>query len=175
MQCSADIRHELENDSRFTIYSEAMDSLFRTHKIYSWNLKKIAVGKIRRYKNKKLSLLTDTDNYRYLCNPESEDNIAAYQKYCNDNSNLKDNAKRSEEVFKGLINTFSSESYDPQKGIIVVDQYNCILDGLHRSCILLKQFGPAHEITVLQMKIEHGMRIKLLSPLFETIQKLKKQ
>lgn len=173
MQDYSRIRNELESDSRFRIHPEALDSLFRTHKIYSWKLTKITVGKLRRYKNKKLSLLTDTDNYRFLCDPESAESKAAYAAYCKDSSNLKDNSNRSENTFRDLMDTFSSEKYDPKKGIVIMDQYHCILDGLHRSCILMKRFGTDYEITVLQMKIEHGKRIKFLSPLWEFVQKIK--
>lgn len=165
-------KEELTNDTRFRINPEALESLFRTHQIYSYELTELAVGKIRRYKNKKLSLLTATDNYRYLCNPDSAENRVAYQKYCSDSTNLKDNAGRSEDTFRALMEQFGSEPYDPQKGIIIVDQYNCILDGLHRSCIFLKLFGADYKLTVLRMTIQHGSRIKLLSPLFELKQKL---
>ena len=165
-------RKELESDPRFRINPEALDSLFRTHQIYSYELTEIPVGKIRRYKNQKLSLLTDTDNYRYLVNPDSDENKAAYQRYCKDATNTKDNAGRSEEMFQALMTQFQKEPYDPQKGIIIVDQYNCILDGLHRSCIFLRLFGADHPLTVLRMTIQHGNRIKLLHPLFELKQAL---
>ncbi len=166
-------REQLENDKRFFINPDTLSSLMKHHKIFCYDMANIKIGRIRRYKDKKLSTLYDTDNYRYVANPGAEENRAAYRAYCSKKENLKDNPDRSEALFNELIGKFGREDYDPEKGVIIIDQYNCIVDGFHRSCILLHRFGPEHEITVLKIKYETGYRIKLLSPFFELNQRLK--
>lgn len=164
-------REQLEKDSRFYINSETLSSLMKHHKIYSYDIEEIKLGHIRRYKDKKLSTLYATDHFKYVTDPNSEENRRTYRVYCAQKENLKDNPNRSEAVFNTLIDTFVNEDYDPKKGIIIIDQYHCIVDGFHRSCILLHKLGSEHPVTVLKLTYETGYRIKLLSPFFELKQK----
>lgn len=159
-------REQLEQDDRFCIDPNALSSIIAHHSIYSYRLKNIKLGQIRRYKDKKLTSLADTDIYHYVTDPGSEENRQKYQVYCSNMENRKDNPNRSEALFDSLIDTFGKEAYDPQKGILVIDQYRCIVDGFHRSCIFLQHYGPDHVVKVLQLKYHTGHRIKLLSLLY---------
>ena len=51
-----------------------------------------------------------------------------------------------------LRNSIAQEGYRPDKGIIVIKKGNIVLNGYHRTCILLHQFGPEYEIMALQQK-----------------------
>ena len=167
------LREQMERDDRFDINPITMDSLFGCRTIYKYKLKKIEIGKIRRFENKKISMLQETDTYRYLEDPESEENQMAYEEYCKQGKNLKDNPNRSQDTFMSLKDTFEEEKYDPKKGIIVINQYNCIVDGFHRSCIFLKKYGPQYQVEVLQIKCSCERRLPILSFIFELKMKFK--
>ena len=42
-------------------------------------------------------------------------------------------------------------SYDPRRMPVVSGAGNVVIDGQHRCCILLAEFGPDHEIDVLRL------------------------
>ena len=46
----------------------------------------------------------------------------------------------------------SMREYDPKSMPVVLGPRNIIQDGQHRSCILLKRFGPDHLIDVLRIE-----------------------
>lgn len=49
---------------------------------------------------------------------------------------------------KLLEKNFISEGYKPNKGLISIGMDYKILDGHHRYCLLLKEYGGEHEIIV---------------------------
>ena len=53
--------------------------------------------------------------------------------------------------FQTLERKINKEGYNPQKSAIVINQNNELLDGLHRSSILLYKYGPDYEIPVVQV------------------------
>lgn len=118
-------------------------------KIKDYKIVEIPVGRIRRYLDGKLFDLYHTDAYRLLSNPKEESIRDNYEKYCKKYCYEYEN--RSEQRFLDLYNDLGNEDYNPQKGIIVVDQLYIIADGQHRSCILLKKYGPKHKIKVLKI------------------------
>lgn len=136
------------NDNRFRIDNEVMSCL-NGRKILYYTIVELPIKRIKRNLHGKIISLQETDVYRYLCEPTKEDVIAQYQKYCD--ANNADNKERSINTFNKLINTIEIEDYDIKKGIVIVDQFNCILDGQHRVCILRNKYGEEYVIRALKL------------------------
>lgn len=148
-------KEELVNDNRFYIDERNINRLIMDHPIKSYCLKSIKVGMILRkhsYCNSVVPLCK-TNVYKYLNG--GEEGKKAYEEFkriCNYSP------LRSEEIFNNLIEQIESSDYDIQKGAIVVDQYNLVLDGMHRSSILLHKYGANHKIQVVQFKNVYSIR-----------------
>ena len=168
-----DIRNKMEQDPRFFVNNETMDSLFANHTIYDYRIEEIPVGKIRRTVKKKIYKLEDTINYKVLVNRYDGKMIKEYNDYSRMTNNTKDNSSRSLKTYDSLINTFTIEDYSLEKGAIIVNQYNFIVDGLHRSCILLDKYGPNYKIEVVKIHCKVAKRTVLTAPLFEILLQIK--
>lgn len=142
----------LKEDNRFKINETTMNYILK-QKIKRYKIIKLSLGKIYRVYEGKVYFLEDTDVYKYLKNSTSQKNALKYKKYCQ--KNKMDNPSRSESEFNLLIEMFEKTDYDVKKGIIIVNQFNVIIDGQHRSCILLDKYGPHYEIEVLKIYYEH--------------------
>ena len=141
---------QIKNDKRFYVNPITL-SLMEKRDIRSYEVVQIPVGKIRRHLDGKVFSLYKTDVYRYLAD-ESEAAKKKYKEYAAAPFNQEDNPNRSPEEYDKLITNFTKEEYDIHKGIIIINQYNCIMDGQHRCCIMLKEHGEDHIITVLRVK-----------------------
>ncbi len=58
---------------------------------------------------------------------------------------------------KQLRHTFIQERYDIKKGIIRVGVDNKIINGNHRYCLLLEEYGGEYEIMVDKILITYGV------------------
>lgn len=141
-------KQELLHDGRFRINPDAVE-MVTSRPIKRYKLSEIQVGKIRRmWKNRVFSLYRTTP-YKYLMKKNDPEVKEAYSEYC-ERSKM-DNPNRSEEVFNELEDDFDIQAYDIAKGVIIVDQLSIIVDGQHRSCILLKKYGEKCKIPVLRL------------------------
>ena len=88
----------------------------------------------------------DTKVYKYLTG--TSDGIAAYQEYID----ICDVPFRSFDCYNQLIKEVNENGgYDIKKGAIVVDQNYFIIDGQHRSCLLLYKYGAKYKVKVVQI------------------------
>lgn len=157
-------KDNLRNDTRFYINETTLECLTRSP-IKRYKLLELEVGRIHRYLDNSVYSLYKTDPYQFLAHMDEPDAQKQYQKYCN--RAMSDNPDRSESLFRNLIDGFG-KNYDPQKGIIVIDQLNCVVEGQHRCCILLKKYGEAHKITVLRLVYSnYSIRVYMLNMLYE--------
>jgi len=111
---------------------------------------RIKVGDIKRRWGDKVYSLTECSPYKYL---ETRDE-KIYQKYIQKHINLglaNVNTAWDIQSFLKLEKSIQKNGYDPTKSVIVVNQDNIILDGQHRSCLLLYQYGKDYEIPVIQV------------------------
>lgn len=158
---------QMKQDTRFSITPDEMDALFRYHAITDYSFEKIKLGDILRYKDHRLVSISETINYAYLENSSNSAIRERYIEYCSDWDNLKDNPERSEETYRKLIQIMETQHYDVRTSAIVINQYDCIVDGLHRSCILLKKYGKDYEVEVVRINYDCGLRIRILYPLYK--------
>lgn len=148
-------RQEIENDNRFFINSVTLTDILRRVNIKRYELRHVKIGRLR-HNYGKLMAIYETIPYKFLDNPTDEKCIKDYLEYCDIPSAKKDNPDRSIDCYNNLMNHFSVEEYNIQKGIIVIDQFYKIQEGLHRSCILLKKYGSQHKVQVLYIVTTHN-------------------
>ena len=160
-------REELEKDNRFRIDDKELDLLFSKLHIYSYSFETLEIGKLRRFNDGEIVSIKDTINYRYILHPENSVLSDEYQKYCREKDNLIDNPNRSQSVYFSLRDELSINEYDPQKAAIIVNQYNIIEDGLHRSCIILAHHGEKYKVKVVKIRRKNSRKLLYLSPIYE--------
>ena len=154
-----DIITQLKNDKRFYIDKWNFDRITEKE-ILRYKYVEIPVGRIRRYFNSKVFSLKKTDSYIFLDNLNDKDSRQKYIEYCQ--KYCADNNKRGVKYFEELIDKFKTDNYDPKKGVIVVNQNYFIVEGQHRSCILLKKYGPRKKINVLKIYYKKNNLIDIL-------------
>ena len=96
----------------------------------------------RRWFDGRILTLDECEPFKYL-NGDTQ----AYEAYCEENKALSGFAMDSCR-FDQLVSDM--EEYDPLSMPVVMGPNNIIFDGQHRSCILLKKYGPDHVIQVLR-------------------------
>ena len=168
-------REDLEKDSRFKIHKKELDWLFSKLHIYKYSFEEIQLGKLRRLADDRLISLSETVNYKFITNPEDLSLKSQYKEYCKDQENLSDNPERSHLIYANLKDELLSNQYDPKKAVIIINQYNIIEDGLHRSCILLAQYGEKYKVKVVKIKRKYSKKMIFLSPIYEIKHLFKKQ
>ncbi len=136
------------------------------------------LNKICRWDNKKRKLikLNKTVNFQFLANQKSKKAFAEYAEYCKKPANLADNKNRSPDNFINLYKKILKEGYDPKKGVIVVDQYDTVIVGLHRACILL-YIGELAKIPVVKVNIKSSRlhKIPFLIPVYKVFNYIRKR
>ena len=116
----------------------------------TFSLTRIKVGNIKREWNGKVYSLTECSPYKYLQTRDEK----IYQKYVQkhiDMGFVGTNTAWNIQPFLDLEKSILKNGYDPTKSVIVINQDNIILDGQHRSCVLLYKYGPDYEIPVVQV------------------------
>lgn len=148
-------KEELINDKSFYIDDRNINRLLNEHPVKCYRVKSMKVGMIlRRMSNcDNVVPLCQTYVYKYLeGGEEGKKAYEEFRKICNYSP------LRSEEIYNNLIQQIDASDYDIKKGAIVVDQYNLILDGMHRSSILLRKYGANHIIQVVRFDNVYSLR-----------------
>ena len=149
----------LINDKRFYLDEFNIDRLLKNN-ITDYQITNIKLGKIKRFFDNKISDMEEMQAYKY-CN-DKEKYEEEYINYCEVICKDKGNSNRTKEEFDKLIDNINENGYDPEKGIIVIDQFNFIQEGQHRVCVLLNKYGKDYEIKVLKIHImDYGIKTYL--------------
>lgn len=139
---------QIRQDKSFFIDDRNINRLM-DRPLLSYKVKSIKLGMILRTiaATNIISTLENTRVYKFLKGDDK--GKSAYRDYIR----LCNNASfRSESAYNSLIENFSNNDYDIKKGAIVLDQYNLLLDGQHRACILLKKYGRNYKVDVVQFE-----------------------
>lgn len=155
------VAEKLLADNRFVLDDEFAYRGIEGKKIKRYAIEELRLGDIRRrWFDGKVYRLAECAPYKYL-----DGNIDGYSDYCayHKEHNL---PAMSLERFNSLISSIQEKGFD-DRFIVVVNEDNIIMDGQHRSCVLLKQYGEDHVIKVL--KIYHDKQL-----LLKTLRNLKK-
>lgn len=135
----------LLDDPRFVIDPEFMYRVLEFTRIGRYEVVRVKLGDIRRvWFDDRAYGLDACAPYRYLSGQED-----AYARYCDENNARQSYFKTTAERFAELRESMAE--YDPKRMPVVFGERNIVLDGQHRACILLKKFGPDHEIEVLRI------------------------
>ena len=143
-QCRKYSGLRLLDDDRFELDYEFVYKRLETKKIYDYKVDTIKLKDLRRsWIDKKLYTLAECSPYKYL-----QGNDEQYQNYCKINSEVSP-FDMSKERFDKLIQSIK-KSYDARK-MPVVNKDNVIMDGQHRTSVLLYLYGEDYEIPVLRL------------------------
>lgn len=135
----------LLEDDRFKIDYDFFYRVLEMRRIRRYEVVRVALGSIRRaWVDGRLYPLSECAPYKYL-NGDAD----AYAEYCSTNR-LYTGFEMSAQRFDSLCRDM--ETYDPKSMPVVRGKRNIIIDGQHRSCILLNKFGPDHLIDVLRIE-----------------------
>ncbi len=134
----------LLDDSRFIIDDEFFYRVLETRHVKGYEVVRIRLGDIHRKRNDgSLCALEACEPFLFL-----RGDAFAYESYCQDNRQTTGFAM-SPERFESLRREM--RTYDPRRMPVVRGKDNVLMDGQHRCCILLDQYGPDHEIDVLRI------------------------
>jgi hypothetical protein len=111
-------------------------------------VKEIALKDINRNWKGNILKLNECAPYAYLGGAKKE-----YVDYCNENKQLH-KIEMSVDRFDALLNNIEQNGYNPKSMPVLNAKDNVIMDGQHRSCYLLKKFGPEHRIKALFLEYE---------------------
>lgn len=155
-------KEELQSDSRFYINQTTLDDIFKrnNNRISRYDLIDVNIGKLRRSLYGRISPLYKTEPFMFLNNPDDPEAIDVYEAYCDIPGARKDNPNRSVSYFRQFMRDFTGD-YDIGKGAIIIDQYYRIQEGLHRSCILYKKYGPDYKVRVIRFHILYSFKTRL--------------
>lgn len=148
-------KEELINDKRFYIDDRNINRLLNDHPVKSYQVTFIKVGMILRKLSNCDNIVPLNQTYVYKYLEGGEVGKRAYEEF---RKICKYSPLRSEEIYDNLIQQIGNTDYDIKKGAIVVDQYNLILDGMHRSSILLRKYGANHIIQVVRFDNVYSLR-----------------
>ena len=76
-----------------------------------------------------------------------------YKNYCVENKRIY-GWNMSQDRFDALLNNIEQNGYNSKSMPVINAKDNTIIDGQHRSCYLLKKFGPEHKIQALFLEFE---------------------
>ncbi|MDO4184519.1 MAG: hypothetical protein Q4D11_04710, partial [Rhodospirillales bacterium] len=134
----------LLEDNRFELDYDFVYKRLETQKIFDYKIDKIKLKDLRRsWVDRKLYTLTECSPYKYL-----QGNCEQYQRYCKLNSEVSP-FDMSKERFDELIESIK-KSYDTRR-MPVINKDNVIMDGQHRTSVLLYLYGEEYEIPVLRL------------------------
>ena len=135
----------LLDDPRFKLDYEFFYKVLEPMRIWRYDVVRIRLGDIKRYwYDGRVYPLSECAPYKYL-----NGDGAAYDEYCRANE-----AQTGFAMTRGRFESLRADmaEYDPLMMPVVQGSCNILLDGQHRSCILLKKYGPDHEISVLRIR-----------------------
>lgn len=135
----------LLDDDRFRLDADFMYRILERKPVVSYEVAEIRLGDIRRiWADGRAEPLTACAPYRYL-----EGDADGYDRYCRENAKAY-GFRMSQGRFEALRR--SMDDFDPRWMPVVYGDGNIILDGQHRSCILLHRHGPEHRIRVVRIR-----------------------
>ena len=130
-------------DPRFILDDEFFYHALETHIVTGYEVKRMKLKDIRRRKlNRTVCSLSDCEPFHYL-----NGDVGGYREYCENNRKVS-GYEMSPEKFDALRASMERE-YDPRRMPVVQGPDHIIRDGQHRCCILLRKYGPEHEIDVV--------------------------
>ena len=138
---------ELQNSKDFFVDAYNARHLAKLQ-ITGYKITSIKVKNIIRYYDDEVSTLYNTDVYRYLSTDQKYDE--AYNVYIRKYP-AGDHPGRSLADFKKLIKSLDEQGYDIHKGAIFINEYGMILEGQHRCCYYLYNYGPEYELKVVKL------------------------
>ena len=150
------VEEALLADNRFVLEDEFVYRGIESKKIKRYAIEEMRLGDIKRHWfDGKIYKLTECAPYRYL-----QGDFDGYSEYCayHQEHNL---PAMSLERFNTLISSIEEKGFD-DRYIIVVNEENVIMDGQHRSCVLLNKYGEDHMIKVLKIYIDKQVIRKTL-------------
>lgn len=151
-----DMLRAIKDDNRFNISDKALTDVLNRFPIKKYEVEKIKLGSIRYNWQGQLYSINETATYDYISNNNLERYIN-YIKIVKTDSFGRINKQISDIITKDLsncrntIDTILTKGYDVQKSIVIINDRNVLVDGLHRISILFKIFGPEYEIAVLKL------------------------
>lgn len=135
----------LLEDDRFDLDAEFFYRILERKPVVSYEVVDVRLGDICRiWEDGRAHSLSECAPYRYL-----DGDGEGYDRYCAENAKIFGFAM-SRARYDDLMR--SMETFDPRKMPVVYGDANVILDGQHRSCILLKRFGPDYQIKVVRIR-----------------------
>ena len=138
--CSA-IR--LLDDPRFELDCDFFYRGLEMFPLSGYEVAEIRLGDIRRiWPDQRAYPLDALPPYRYIGG-----DVEGYERYCRENAET--GFRMSRARFDALRESMAE--FDARRMPVVVGCGNFLMDGQHRSCILLKKFGPDHKIKVLRL------------------------
>lgn len=140
----------LSHDNRFFIDDENLGYL-RTLGVYKYDVDSIKLGQILRDYEDGLYPISHALPYRFIINPDDAQTLQEYERYCRLSRNQIGIEDRSPEAFLSLKKEVLANGYDLSRGAIVIDQFNIIVEGQHRCCILLDEYGANHRVNVVRV------------------------
>lgn len=148
---SKKIVERMRTDTHF--YIDDANIRYLAHlNILDYKVVNVQVGSILRDYKDGLYPLDRTLPYKVITQPDNLSIQEAYMQYCNETRNQIGAEDRSLDGLHKLNAHLQVDPYDPLKGVVVIDQYNIILEGQHRSCIMLAQHGPDYSITAVRVR-----------------------
>ena len=134
----------LLDDPRFDLDFDFFYRSLEMLPIRSYEVVEVRLGDIRRiWTDRRAYPLDELPPSRYLAG-----DVAGYEAYCSDNA-VRTGYRMSRERFDALCESMAD--YDDRRMPVVLGDGNFIMDGQHRSCILLRKFGPDYRIRVVRI------------------------
>ena len=138
----------LLDDKRFVLNNEFFYRSLESKKIIDYQIKKMAIKDIKReWKGKKYNL-DQCSPYKYLNGDKKR-----YITYCAENKK-RFKVDMSVNRYDNLITSIETNGFDSKNMPVINAKNNVIMDGQHRSCYLMKKFGPNYKVKALFLYIE---------------------
>ena len=135
----------LLEDERFSIDYDYFYKALELHPIFSYKIKLMKLGEIRRYWEGRYYSLRECSPFAYICG-----DVERYEQYTEVNSGAMAH-EMSSERFDKLIKSLEESGFDEKFLPIVCAKDNTIWDGQHRCCWLISKYGEEHIIPVLYL------------------------
>jgi len=139
----------LVSDERFDLDADFVYKIleWQRDKLSEYLFTKTSISEIKRRWFHDFIPLHDLAPYRYL-----DGDTNTYDEYCA--YHIKHNlSSMTRERYDTLIASFKQNGFDQRKAIVIT-QDNVILDGQHRLCILLKQFGDQYQVPTVILHLK---------------------
>ena len=137
----------LLEDERFHLDYDYFYKKLEMVPVFSYDIKSIRLGDIRRYWEGKYFTLRECSPYAYVCG-----DIERYEKYIAANKEASV-FETSRERYDWLIKSLEENGFDEKMLPIVCAYDNTIWDGQHRCCWLLAKYGADYMLSVLSLDV----------------------